>query len=380
MSDRRRWVGQGRTILSLCAIAFLGLCLVGYDPADRPGHALEPANNPPSNPCGPVGAALAHFLMTAVGRGAYLLLYASAVMGLLIVRRRKPPELFVQAAGIALLAAVVAASIQKCWPDLGRVPPVGSGGYVGSATLAFLEGQFGPAGFCLTLVALGLVGLGLCRDLLIHAPIFELSTLVRSLRRPRPPDTSASAPVLSGRDGAALMLGEGAARPVPIARLAPPVNRPPPLRPSASIEPAVGLVSPRSFPASASAAPPASNVPSVPDDGDYHLPPVELLEPGVPPIPEHQGKVHARALLLEKTLLEFGCQVRVVQIDTGPVITQFEIELEAGLRVAKINSVANDLAIALAVPSVRIVSPIPNKTTVGIEVPTSVGRWSGSVR
>ena len=74
-------------------------------------------------------------------------------------------------------------------------------------------------------------------------------------------------------------------------------------------------------------------------------------------------------MLLEKTLLEFGCQVRVVQIDTGPVITQFEIELEAGLRVAKINSVANDLAIALAVPSVRIVSPIPNKTTVGIEVP-----------
>ena len=68
-------------------------------------------------------------------------------------------------------------------------------------------------------------------------------------------------------------------------------------------------------------------------------------------------------------MLEFGCQVRVVQIDTGPVITQFEIELEAGLRVAKINSVANDLAIALAVPSVRIVSPIPNKTTVGIEVP-----------
>ncbi len=51
------------------------------------------------------------------------------------------------------------------------------------------------------------------------------------------------------------------------------------------------------------------------------------------------------------------------------MITQFEIELEAGLRVAKINSVANDLAIALAVPSVRIVSPIPGKTTVGIEVP-----------
>ena len=74
-------------------------------------------------------------------------------------------------------------------------------------------------------------------------------------------------------------------------------------------------------------------------------------------------------MLLERTLLDFGYQVRVVQIDTGPVITQFEIELEAGLRVSKIMSLADDLAIALAVPSVRIVAPIPNKTTVGIEVP-----------
>jgi S-DNA-T family DNA segregation ATPase FtsK/SpoIIIE len=74
-------------------------------------------------------------------------------------------------------------------------------------------------------------------------------------------------------------------------------------------------------------------------------------------------------MLLERTLLDFGFNVRVVQIDSGPVITQFEIELEAGLRVSRIMSLADDLAIALAVKSVRIVAPIPNKTTVGIEVP-----------
>ena len=100
------------------------------------------------------------------------------------------------------------------------------------------------------------------------------------------------------------------------------------------------------------------------------FPPLELLEPPPPfPIQEHEAKIHARAMLLERTLLDFGYQVRVVQIDTGPVITQFEIELEAGLRVSRIISLADDLAIALAVPSVRIVAPIPGKTTVGIEVP-----------
>ncbi len=97
---------------------------------------------------------------------------------------------------------------------------------------------------------------------------------------------------------------------------------------------------------------------------------MDLLEPPAAfPVQEHEAKIHSRAMLLERTLLDFGYQVRVVQIDTGPVITQFEIELEAGLRVSKVMGLADDLAIALAVPSVRIVAPIPGKTTVGIEVP-----------
>ena len=61
----------------------------------------------------------------------------------------------------------------------------------------------------------------------------------------------------------------------------------------------------------------------------------------------------------------------MVEIQTGPVIAQFEVELEAGLRLSKITSLADDLAIALRVPSVRIVAPIPGKNTVGIEVPNS---------
>ena len=160
--------------------------------------------------------------------------------------------------------------------------------------------------------------------------------------------------------------GGPGAHSIPVARLAPPVNR----RLSASLEAPGVAGSSRAAPSAAPVPlPPHLSVPSVPDDGEYHLPPFELLEAPTPPVPEQQAKVHARALLLEKTLLEFGCRVRVVEIATGPVITQFEIELEAGLRVSKINTVANDLAIALAVPNVRIVSPIPNKTTVGIEVP-----------
>ena len=62
----------------------------------------------------------------------------------------------------------------------------------------------------------------------------------------------------------------------------------------------------------------------------------------------------------------------MVEIDTGPVITQFELELEAGLRLSKVTALADDLAIALRVPSVRVVAPIPGKNTVGVEVPNDI--------
>ena len=92
---------------------------------------------------------------------------------------------------------------------------------------------------------------------------------------------------------------------------------------------------------------------------------------------DHETQIHARAMLLERTLLDFGYQVRVVQIDTGPVITQFEIELEAGLRVSRIMSLADDLAIALAVPSVRIVAPFRARRPSASRFPMITAAWSG---
>ncbi len=103
---------------------------------------------------------------------------------------------------------------------------------------------------------------------------------------------------------------------------------------------------------------------------EYELPSLELLEPGEEIDFEEQSKeVRRKAKLIEKTFLDFGFKVKVVEIETGPVIAQYEVELEPGLRLSKITSLADDLAIALRVPSVRIVAPIPGKNSVGIEVP-----------
>ncbi|TWT88308.1 DNA translocase FtsK [Pseudobythopirellula maris] len=105
-------------------------------------------------------------------------------------------------------------------------------------------------------------------------------------------------------------------------------------------------------------------------DSDYELPPVDLLLPGEEASYDAQEKeIRRKAKVLEKTFLDFGFNVKVVEVETGPVIAQYEVELEAGLRLSKITGLADDLAIALRAPSVRIVAPIPGKNTVGIEVP-----------
>ena len=103
---------------------------------------------------------------------------------------------------------------------------------------------------------------------------------------------------------------------------------------------------------------------------DYRLPSLELLQQSDDICYEQQmHEVRRKAHVLEETFRDFGFNIRVVEIETGPVIAQYEIELEAGLRLSKITGLADDLAIALRVPSVRIVAPIPGKNTVGIEVP-----------
>ncbi|WP_373649930.1 DNA translocase FtsK 4TM domain-containing protein [Schlesneria sp. DSM 10557] len=107
--------------------------------------------------------------------------------------------------------------------------------------------------------------------------------------------------------------------------------------------------------------------------GPYSLPDISILDDAEAfPYDTLASKAKIAAATLEKTFQEFGLNIKVVEIDTGPVITQFELELEKGLRLSKVTSLADDLAIALRVSSVRVIAPIPGKNTVGVEVPNAV--------
>ena len=76
-----------------------------------------------------------------------------------------------------------------------------------------------------------------------------------------------------------------------------------------------------------------------------------------------------RVGILEETLKNFGVEAKVVEVNQGPVITRYELEPAPGVKVSKIVSLADDLALSLAAQDVRIEAPIPGKARVGIEVP-----------
>ena len=102
----------------------------------------------------------------------------------------------------------------------------------------------------------------------------------------------------------------------------------------------------------------------------FQLPPISLLEAEV----EKRQKIDRDSLImnsriLEKKLLDYGVEGKVVEVRPGPVITVYEFEPAPGVKVSRIVNLADDLALALSALSIRIVAPIPGKSVVGIEVP-----------
>jgi S-DNA-T family DNA segregation ATPase FtsK/SpoIIIE len=110
---------------------------------------------------------------------------------------------------------------------------------------------------------------------------------------------------------------------------------------------------------------------------DWVLPGIDLLEP------RPAGRVGAAVdhdsnkRRIEEKLLSFAIPAKVVAVNSGPVVTQYEVRPEHHIKVSRIEALADDLAMALAARSIRIEAPIPGKDVVGIEIPNSTSEVVG---
>ncbi len=419
MIDFRR-MGLDLAALGLFAlVVFAGLSLASYEPADPPGDAVFPPQEHVANLCGPAGARLAHGALSAIGFGAYYLLFAATVVDLRLFARSGESDKLCRTVGWGITLAAVCGGLSLIIPAVGRTTVAGSGGQFGAALAALLSDQFSLFGG-LILIAAGLTaGVILSGDSAVFAAIasvvqgpfklaaailrliFRVFTLpfvvIAWLARRRPSKSEEDDKAL---EDASVVISLPTAKETVEAAAPeePPIEeRRPILRlfsrgsnddtaakaatepedPVASnaedSEPVTVPIRPlRVNPPATSIRPPHSvAAPRTTDAGNPHdLPELSLLDDAEEfPYELLAEKARIAAETLEQTFREFGLKVTVSEVDTGPVVTQFELNLEKGLRVSKVSALADDLAIALRVPAVRVVSPIPGKNTVGVEVP-----------
>jgi len=402
------------------ACLFGWVCFLTFDPADAPSCDVWPNPDSPHNLCGPVGATVAYYGFLYLGVAVYPLLFLLNSVVLAASRGGPVSDPWLRFLGFALVGAALATAAALTLPSSDRYLITGPGGLVGTALAGVLFPALQAVGTWLLLALVVVVGIVLAADNVLMA-------IFRALRWASQQTVPASShpPTVSKAHAADGAHAERIERPVPERERFPPVNAQKVVPPRASGEakptrsrsendaPEDDRTRPTSSAAQRSAGPrpredsvdagavPSPNAPPVVEraplvreaarvpvrparppatrttpaskagtDDDYELPSIELLER---PIPVDRGALEAlcreKAYILEQTLNEFRLEVQVVAIETGPVITVFELKLAPGIKVSQIASLSNDMARALKAPAVRVVAPLPGKSTIGIEVP-----------
>ena len=261
------------------------------------------------------------------------------------------------------------------------------GGWIGYGILQIMLNGLGTPGAVVAVFFLWIISLILASGMSTQQLIAGAQAVIEKLR-PRRETTTPRQPPIAAIGGQPPPPSESPVHP-PIRPVAPPSATPPP---AAKQSPPPGAQSPaltRKQRPQQPAAPPVVEIPPAPPSPMFDQPIIiggqqpwvlpktaEMLEPGSEGGADDQYD-RERVRTIEDTLGAFGAPARVVEVNRGPTITQFGVEPDyvdvrgkkTKVKVGKIASLADDLALALAAPSIRIEAPVPGKGYVGIEVP-----------
>jgi DNA segregation ATPase FtsK/SpoIIIE, S-DNA-T family len=384
----------------LVVCALLWPALLTFNSGDWPSPHQFPQNDPTQNACGPLGSLAAFQLFRLLGAGSYVLLAFLTVSACVRLYRGKIENAWERFAGLVSVTVSTAVAAQVILGATGSLP-VGAGGAVGRSLATLLTANVSQLGTTIILLAFWCVGLIFATQgwiLKIPALLGQMWRFPRSISarlrgafswmprlrlvpeggrttshaasEPRPPaiavaeeeeeedgeweyededeeweEVDEDEEAEEEQDGAAEERRVAAHEKARKALAGPKVNFP-----SAQRENSAGA-----YPTKIE---------------NWTLPAIELLEePEYNFSSQQEGRVREQAKILEQTLEEFRLDARVVEIDTGPVITMFELKIGAGIKVSQIGSLSNDIARALKAHAIRVVAPISGKNTVGIEVP-----------
>lgn len=376
IKDRRLKVKALQCLAVAALLVFFCSCL-SFDIGDWPSRFVYPHNKPAANWCGSMGAFFAFHLLYYIGPGVFIVLISFIYFTAVKIAEAEAGQPILRAAGL-ILVTTAASTTFYCFSPYGVFGfPMGSGGVLGVASAQFLRGHFALLGTTILLGATWVVGMILLADQMvttifgwlgfilrktigIAAPKWAMATeqsrvlgqiwrrlsiRQKSEDRRQKTDDAEQKPQdreqKTQEDASFGSIAKSATTPAPIRLQTVAVKKP--VKP---YEP--------------------------PTYDDYTLPGMDMLdEPQYTFTAVQEKVVKAKAIALEGLLGEFDISAQVVAAETGPVVTMFELQLAAGVKVSQISSLANDIARALGVGAVRVVAPLPGKHTIGVEVPNS---------
>jgi len=361
------WTAFACVGIMVCLV-LLGSCL-SFDIGDWPSPFVAPNNAATANWCGWIGAFCAYYMLYYIGPGVLVGLITAICWLAVKLSGHSSGQGVFKALGLAMLTLAVSTTFQCLWPYRFFGFPMGSGGVLGFAAAGLLRSNFAWLGTLILICATWIVGFLLLADSFVLALLGFAGYGVRAALGFVVPACSA-AKSAAGSAVVSEIWQRLSVKQKPMVvrsdltrRVVDPAAKP-------VEKPAVKAVTTEK--AAQPKVAPVRHAPVQPTYEDYKLPPLELLAEAEYGFTALQEKVvKAKAGALEKLLTEFNVNARVVAADTGPVVTMFELELAAGVKVSHISGLANDMARALGVGAVRVVAPLPGKHTIGIEVPNS---------
>lgn len=316
-------------------LLFLGalfLAFTGIDPTLGPSGPLDALKNL-------AGAATIPAVIVLTGIALLLLLRPSRSLGGRVLRL---------GAGAALVV----------WSIAGLLAAVNAGGIAGAVLWKALAGAIGLSALPILLGAclLGFLLMGVPPRTLFRGARRSVGALaaagfwlvgsliwLREKTTPQPPMATGQQPAMQRKPAKA--------RPAPV---------PPPAEKQEATQPMLPVIHTHVD------EPPRTP----PRPEDWALPPISMLQLSEQ-VEVSEVDARQRAKVIENTLKSFGVDALVREINPGPTVTQFALEPGVGTKVARITSLQNDLALALAAPSIRIEAPVPGQSRVGLEIPNA---------
>ncbi|HHT9130160.1 MAG TPA: DNA translocase FtsK 4TM domain-containing protein [Candidatus Brocadiaceae bacterium] len=357
----KRFVHYITAIVLIAFALFFFLSFLGYSSHDPP-FADYPINNPVRNFCGIAGAQVAGYAIAGLGKTSYLIVVLVGLLGAIYLYKARIEYLWVKCIGSVLLLFSTASLLTLgCYVFKKSLLSVNFGGVLGVVIVSQLCGYFNVTGTAIILVS------GFIISIILVVNASPVSPFIKAPKSREAKPALASNAKAESIDNSVVPIDDHIIDAYSAVETIETEN--------GSFS-SLGKVRGTQESSEGKQCPEEEEPVAYSADilGEkeykYDLPPIELL--GKPLFNEHADdwdQIKQRANVLKNTLTQFNVQSEVVEIERGPVITMYELELAPGTKVGKVVGLSDDLSIALKAPSVRVVAPLPGKSTIGVEVP-----------